>query len=48
MSCAEFFGETSDYPGDSAPLHRRFGALWLLAFHKTEITFEREEIADYL
>ena len=47
MSCAEIFCETSNHPSESAPLHRRFGALWLLAFHKTEITFEREEIADY-
>ena len=34
-------------PRDSAPLQPRFGALWLLAFPKTEITFEREEISDY-
>ena len=40
MSCAELFGETSDYPGDSAPLQPRFGALGLLAFPKTEITLE--------
>ena len=42
-SCAEFFGETSDHPGDSAPLQHRFGALWLLAFPKTIITFGREK-----
>ena len=42
MSCAEFFGETSNHPGDSAPLQPRFGALWLLVFLKTTITFERE------
>ena len=29
------------------PLQPRFGALWLLAFPKIEITFEREEISDY-
>ena len=29
------------------PLQPRFGALRLLAFPKTEITFEREEIADH-
>ena len=47
MSCAEIFGETSNHPGDSAPLQPRFGALWLLAFPKTKITFEREEISDH-
>ena len=46
-SRAEFFGETSNHPGDSAPLQRRFGALGLLAFTKTKITFEREEISDH-
>ena len=44
-SRAEFFGETN-HPGDSAPLQPRFGALWLLDFPKTKITFEREEISD--
>ena len=34
-SHAEFFGEASNHPGDSAPLQPRFGALWLLAFPKT-------------
>ena len=47
MSHAEFFGETSDHPGDSVLLHPRFGALKLVAFPKTKITFEREEISDY-
>ena len=46
-SHAEFFGETSNQPGDSAPLQPRFGALGLLAFPKTKITFEREEISDH-
>ena len=46
-SRAEFFGETLNHPGDSAPLQPRFGALWLLAFPTTKITFEREEISDY-
>ena len=46
-SHAELFGETSNHSGDSAPLPPRFGALWLLAFPKTEITFEREEISDH-
>ena len=45
-SHAEFFGETSTHPGDSAPLQPRFGALQLLAFPRTKITFEREEISD--
>ena len=47
MSCAEIFGETSNHPGDSAPLQPRFGTLRLLAFSKTKITFEREEISDH-
>ena len=46
-SCAEFFGETSNHPGDPVPLQPRFGALQLLAFPKTKITFEREEISDH-
>ena len=45
-SCAEFFGKTSNHPGDSGPLQPRFDTLWLLAFPKTKITFEREEILD--
>ena len=47
-SHAEFFGETSNHPGNSTPLQPRFGSLWLLAFPKTTITFEREEISDRL
>ena len=46
-SPAEFFGKTSNHPGDSALLPPRFGALQLLAFPQTKITFEREEILDY-
>ena len=42
----EFFGETSNHPGDAAPLQPRVGALWLLALSKTKITFEREEVSD--
>ena len=42
----QFFGETSNHPGDSAPLQPRFGALQHLAFPKTKITFEREDISD--
>ena len=30
-----------------SPLQTRFGALWLLAFPQTKITFEREEISDH-
>ena len=30
----QFFCETSNHPGDSAPLQPRFGALWLLTFPK--------------
>ena len=41
-----FFGKTSNDPGVSAPLQPRFGALQLLAFLKTKITFEREEISN--
>ena len=46
-SLAESFGKTSDQPGDSVPLQPRFGTLWLLAFPKTKITVEREEISDH-
>ena len=46
MSGAEYFGKTN-WPGDSAPLQPRLDALWLLAFPKTKITFEREEISDH-
>ena len=28
------FGETSNHPGDTAPLQPKFGVLWLLAFPK--------------
>ena len=47
MSCAEVFGKTSNHPSDSALLQPRFGALWLLAFPNTKLTFEREEISDH-
>ena len=46
-STAEIFGKTSNHLCDSAPLQPRFGALWLLPFPKTKITFEREEISDH-
>ena len=42
------FGETSNHLGNSAPLRPRFGALWLLNFSRTKITFERKEISDWL
>ena len=42
----EFFKETWTHPGDSVPPQWGFGALKLLAFLKTKITFEREEISD--
>ena len=45
MSHSEFFGKTSNHRSDSAPLQPRFGALWLLAFPKSKITLEREEIS---
>ena len=45
-SCAEIFGETANHSDILAPLQPRFGALRLLAFPKTKITFEREEISD--
>ena len=47
MSYEEFFCETSNHPGDSVPLQPTFGTLWLLAFPKTKIIFEREEISDH-
>ena len=46
-SYAEFFGKTSNHPGDSGPLQPRFGTLKLLAFPKMKITFEREGISDH-
>ena len=46
MSPAEFFVETSNLPGNQVPFQPRFGVLKLLAFPKTKITFEREEISD--
>ena len=41
------FGDTSNHPGDSASLQPIFGALWLLSFPKTKVTFKREEISDH-
>ena len=42
----QFFEKTSNHPGDLFPLQFRVGTLWLLAFPKTKITFEREEFSD--
>ena len=47
QQCAEFFGKTSNHSCDSAPpLQPRFGTLRLLAFPKTKVILEREEISD--
>ena len=48
INLVQFFGKTSNHPGDSTPLQLGFGTLRLLAFPKTKITFEREEISDHL
>ena len=45
-SHAEIFGETSNHPGDSAPILPRFGTLRFLGFLKTKIT-KRQEVSDY-
>ena len=45
-SGAEFFGETSNHPGDSASSEAIFSTPGLLAFPKTKIAFERGEISD--
>ena len=42
----QFFSKTSNHSGVPAPLQPRFGALWLLAFPKTKIIFERKQISD--
>ena len=46
LSC-KYFGKASHYPGLLAPLQPRFGSLWLLAFPKTKIAIEREEICEW-
>ena len=43
----QFFGKISNHPGDSVPLQPRLRAPWFLAFPKTKITFEREEISHH-
>ena len=45
MSCTVFLWNIKSLRWLS-PLQSRFGALWLLAFPKIKITFEREEISD--
>ena len=47
MSLQSFFWKTSNHPGDVALWQPRFGALWLLSFPKTKMTFERAEISDH-
>ena len=44
--CRDFWQNIKS-PRWLSPLQPRFGALWLLAFPKTKITFEREEISDH-
>ena len=44
---AEFFLVKHQITQVSTSLQPRFGALWLLAFPETKITFEREEISDH-
>jgi len=45
-SRAGFYGKSSHHPGLSAPLQPRFGSLRLLAFPRTKIASECEEICD--
>jgi len=40
------FGKASHHRGLSAPLHPRFGSLWLLAFPKIKFALERDEICE--
>ena len=47
MSHAEFFWQNIQSPRWLSPLQPRWGALQLLAFPKTKITFEREKISDH-
>ena len=46
-SHVEVFCKTSNHPGHTPSLQHRFGTLRLLAFSKTKITFEIEEISDH-
>ena len=45
ISCSVFAGAWT-HPGDLGPLQPRFGTLWLLAFPKIKIIFERKETSD--
>ena len=45
--CSEFFWRSIKSPRWLSPLQPRFGALRLLAFPNTKITFEREGISDH-
>ena len=45
-SRADFFGKASHHPGLSAALQPTFGSLRLLAFPKSTIAVEREEICE--
>ena len=47
ISCRDFWQNIKNHPGDEAPQQPRFGGLWLLAFSKTKITLEKEEISDH-
>jgi hypothetical protein len=47
LSCRLFFGQSVTSPRYVSPLQPRFGALRLLAFPKSKIAFEREEICKF-
>jgi len=46
LSCRFFFGKASYHPDLSAPLQPRFDSLRLLAFRKSKIAVETEEICE--
>ena len=46
-SPAEFFGDTSNHPGDSAAPRAQIWCSATSGFSKTKITFEREGISDH-
>ena len=46
-SHAQFFGKTSNHPGDSAPPTVQIWHPATFGFSQSEITFEREEISDH-
>ena len=47
LSCRLFFGKAPHHPGLSAYLEPRFGSLRLLAFPKSKIALEREDICEW-